>query len=394
MKRKTVVLGVTGGVAVYKSLDIVSRLKKKGIDVFVIMTRSAQEFVSELSFRSLSLNPVTIDMFERPSSFEVEHIALAQRADVFLVAPATANIIGKVANGIADDMLSTTIMATKAPVVFVPAMNTNMYLNPINQRNINTLKEFGYHFIDPISGRLACGDVGIGKMESPEVIVDYVEYLLTEKDLLGKNILITAGPTSENIDPVRHITNKSSGKMGYALAISARNRGANVTLITGKTSLPKPNFVDVVQVFSAQQMYNQVMNHLDKADIVIKAAAVSDYKPVEASKNKIKKQGDELTINLIKNKDILYEVGKCKENKILVGFAAETENLIDNAKTKLRAKNLDMIVANDVSRSDSGFDVDTNKVTIITEDSIETLETKSKDEVSNDILNRILQIKR
>ncbi|MEG2338037.1 MAG: bifunctional phosphopantothenoylcysteine decarboxylase/phosphopantothenate--cysteine ligase CoaBC, partial [Clostridium sp.] len=240
-RKKTVVLGVTGGIAVYKSLDIVSRLKKKGIDVFVIMTKSAQEFVTELSFRSLSLNPVTTDMFETPSSFDVEHISLAQRADVFLVAPATANIIGKVANGIADDMLSTTIMATTAPVVFVPAMNTNMYLNKINQRNISILKEYGYNFIDPISGRLACGDVGIGKMESPKVIVEYVESLLTEKDYSGKNLLITAGPTSENIDPVRHITNKSSGKMGYALARAARNRGANVTLITGKTSIEKPN---------------------------------------------------------------------------------------------------------------------------------------------------------
>lgn len=393
-RKKTVVLGVTGGIAVYKSLDIVSRLKKKGIDVFVIMTKSAQEFVTELSFRSLSLNPVTTDMFETPSSFDVEHISLAQRADVFLVAPATANIIGKVANGIADDMLSTTIMATTAPVVFVPAMNTNMYLNKINQRNISILKEYGYNFIDPISGRLACGDVGIGKMESPEVIVEYVESLLTEKDYSGKNLLITAGPTSENIDPVRHITNKSSGKMGYALARAARNRGANVTLITGKTSIEKPNFINVIEVFSAKEMHDKVMDNLESADIVIKAAAVSDYRLERESTQKIKKSSNELTLNLIKNKDILKSISNKKGNRIIVGFAAETENLIENAKKKIQSKNLDMIIANDVSRNDSGFNVDTNKVTIITRYSIEELDTKSKDEVSNDILDRILKIKR
>ncbi|KMT21448.1 bifunctional phosphopantothenoylcysteine decarboxylase/phosphopantothenate--cysteine ligase CoaBC [Clostridium cylindrosporum] len=393
--KKTVVIGVTGGVAVYKALDIVSRLKKKDIDVHVIMTKAAQEFASELSFRSLSLNPVTTDMFDRPNSFDVEHIALAKRADVLLIAPATANIIGKISNGIADDMLSTTVMATKAPVVIAPAMNTAMYENPIVQRNIENLKSYGYHFIEPLSGRLACGDVGRGKMESPEVIVEYVEMLLhSNKDLKGKNILITAGPTREDIDPVRFISNKSSGKMGYAIARAARDRGANVTLITGPTSLSPIKFIDVVNVYSSEDMYKAVMDNLESADIVIKAAAVSDYSPLDYSSIKIKKSEDSMTLPLRKNKDILLEVGSIKGSRIIVGFAAETNNVLDNAKLKLSKKNLDMIVANDVLDKGSGFDVDTNKISIITNDDIISYDILTKDEAANNILDKILEIKR
>ena len=289
-KKKTVVLGVTGGIAVYKALDVVSRLKKKNIDVHVIMTKSATEFVGELSFRSLSQNPVVTDMFERPYTFDIEHISLAKKADLFLILPATANIIGKIANGIADDMLSTTVMATRAPVVIAPAMNTFMYENPIVQKNINLLKEYGYHFVEPLSGRLACGDVGKGKMESPEVIVEYAEMLLNDKkDLKGKNILITAGPTREDIDPVRFITNKSSGKMGYSIAKAARDRGANVILVTGPTSINPPRFIETINVYSADEMYKAVINNIDRSDIIIKSAAVADYSPLEVSNIKIKK---------------------------------------------------------------------------------------------------------
>ncbi len=394
-KKKTVVLGVTGGIAVYKALDVVSRLKKKNIDVHVIMTKSATEFVGELSFRSLSQNPVVTDMFERPYTFDIEHISLAKKADLFLILPATANIIGKIANGIADDMLSTTVMATRAPVVIAPAMNTFMYENPIVQKNINLLKEYGYHFVEPLSGRLACGDVGKGKMESPEVIVEYAEMLLNDKkDLKGKNILITAGPTREDIDPVRFITNKSSGKMGYSIAKAARDRGANVILVTGPTSINPPRFIETINVYSADEMYKAVINNIDRSDIIIKSAAVADYSPLEVSNIKIKKSDETINISFKKNKDILKEVGQNKSSKIVVGFAAETNNVLENAKLKLKNKNLDMIVANDVSMKDSGFDVDNNKVTIITNNSFKEYEILSKYEVANNILDEILKIKR
>ncbi|MEG0371754.1 MAG: bifunctional phosphopantothenoylcysteine decarboxylase/phosphopantothenate--cysteine ligase CoaBC [Clostridium sp.] len=394
-KRKTVVIGVTGGVAVYKALDIVSRLKKKDIDVHVIMTKAAQEFVTELSFRSLSLNPVVVDMFDRPNSFDVEHIALAKKADVFLIAPATANVIGKISSGIADDMLTTTVMATRAEVVIAPAMNTNMYNNPILRRNIEVLRSFGYHFIEPLSGRLACGDTGIGKLESPEVITEYVEMLLySEKDLKGKRVLVTAGPTYEDIDPVRSITNKSSGKMGYAIAKAARDRGAHVTLISGKTSIDPPRFIDVIKVYSADDMYEAVMDNLSDADIIIKAAAVADYTPENFCSHKIKKSQKNISIPLKKNRDILFEIGKIKKDKILVGFAAETNNVLENAKIKLVNKNLDMIVANDVLQQDAGFDVDTNKVSIITNDYIESFDIETKYNVANIILDKISEIKR
>ena len=291
LKDKTVVIGVSGGIAVYKTLDVISRLRKLGVNVNVIMTKSATEFVTPLSFQSLSQNYVVCDMFEDPKTWDVEHVSLAKRADVFLIAPATANVIGKIANGIADDMLTTTVMATKAKVLIAPAMNTNMYENPILQRNINTLKELGYNFVEPESGRLACGDTGKGKLASPEIIVDEVVKLLSkEQDLKGKSIIVTAGPTVESIDPMRYITNRSTGKMGYSIAKEAIERGADVTLITGPTNLTPPqNLKKLVKIESAKDMYEAVLENLDENDVVIKSAAVADYKPKNYSNKKIKK---------------------------------------------------------------------------------------------------------
>ena len=349
LKDKTVVIGVSGGIAVYKTLDVISRLRKLGVNVNVIMTKSATEFVTPLSFQSLSQNYVVCDMFEDPKTWDVEHISLAKRADVFLIAPATANVIGKIANGIADDMLTTTVMATKAKVLIAPAMNTNMYENPILQRNINTLKELGYNFVEPESGRLACGDTGKGKLASPETIVDEVVKLLSKgQDLKGKSIIVTAGPTIESIDPMRFITNRSTGKMGYSIAKEAIERGSDVTLITGPTNLTPPqNLKKLVKIESAKDMYEAVLENLDENDVVIKSAAVADYKPKNYSNKKIKKSDDDLVIELDRNKDIAQEIGKIKNNKILVGFAAETNDLIENASLKIKKKNLDFIVAND-----------------------------------------------
>ncbi len=317
LKDKTVVIGVSGGIAVYKTLDVISRLRKLGVNVNVIMTKSATEFVTPLSFQSLSQNYVVCDMFEDPKTWDVEHVSLAKRADVFLIAPATANVIGKIANGIADDMLTTTVMATKAKVLIAPAMNTNMYENPILQRNINTLKELGYNFVEPESGRLACGDTGKGKLASPEIIVDEVVKLLSkEQDLKGKSIIVTAGPTVESIDPMRYITNRSTGKMGYSIAKEAIERGADVTLITGPTNLTPPqNLKKLVKIESAKDMYEAVLENLDENDVVIKSAAVADYKPKNYSNKKIKKSDDDLIIELDRNKDIAQEIGKIKNNK-------------------------------------------------------------------------------
>lgn len=367
LKDKTVVIGVSGGIAVYKTLDVVSRLRKLGVNVKVIMTKSATEFVTPLSFQSLSQNYVVCDMFEDPKTWDVEHISLAKRADVFLIAPATANVIGKIANGIADDMLTTTVMATKAKVLIAPAMNTNMYENPILQRNINTLKELGYNFVEPESGRLACGDTGKGKLASPETIVDEVVKLLSKgQDLKGKSIIVTAGPTVESIDPMRYITNRSTGKMGYSIAKEAIERGADVTLITGPTNLTPPqNLKKLVKIESAKDMYEAVLENLDENDVVIKSAAVADYKPKNYSNKKIKKSDDDLVIELDRNKDIAQEIGKIKNNKILVGFAAETNDLIENANLKIKKKNIDFIVANDLTKEGAGFGVDTNIVKII-----------------------------
>lgn len=396
LKNKTVVLGVSGGIAVYKALDIVSRLKKKNIDVNVIMTDSAAKFVTPLSFQALSQNYVVTDMFAEPKSFEIQHISLAEKADLFVVAPATANVIGKIANGIADDMLTTTIMATKAPVLIAPAMNTNMYENVIVQKNISYLKSLGYEFIEPEEGRLACGTTGKGKLADTEKIVEMIEAMLyIPKDLKGKNVIVTAGPTREDIDPVRFLTNRSTGKMGYAIARAARNRGANVTLISGPTNLQVPYGVNFEGVYTAEDMYNTILKYFDSADIVIKSAAVADYRPENKSNIKIKKSDDDLSIKLTRNKDILFELGRKKTSQILVGFAAETNDLIQNAKLKIQKKNLDLIVANDVTAEKAGFGYDTNTVKLISRDGdIKQLPNMSKDEVAHNILDYINSIKR
>ena len=389
--KKCVVVGVSGGVAVYKALDVISRLRKKDVEVHVIMTKSATEFVTPLSFQSLSQNMVITDMFAEPKAWEIQHISLAKKADLMLIVPATANIIGKVANGIADDMLSTTIMATKAPVVFCPAMNTNMYENPIVQRNISLLKELGYQFIEPASGRLACGDEGKGKLQDTEIIAEEtLRRLHSTKDLLGKKVVVTAGPTIVPIDPVRILTNRSSGKMGYSIAEEARDRGAEVVLISGPTSLRKPNGIKVIDIKTNEDMFNAIKNEFKDADIVIKSAAVADYKAKNYSNEKIKKTGDDLNLIFERDRDILKTLGDMKENQILVGFAAESSNLKENAKGKLERKNLDYIVANDISKSETGFASDENKVTIISKSGEEvSLEKMSKREVAKNIFDII-----
>ena len=393
LKNKTVVIGVSGGIAVYKACDVVSRLKKLNANVHVIMTKNAKEFVTPLTFQSLSQNYVVSDMFEEPKTWDVEHISLAKKADVFLIAPATANVIGKIANGICDDMLTTTVMATTGKVLIAPAMNTNMYKNPILQRNIKILKELDYSFVNPESGRLACGDVGEGKLASPEVIVDSVIDLLcnTNKDLKGKKIMITAGPTVESIDPVRYLTNRSTGKMGYAIAKAAANRGADVTLVSGPTNIEPPsNIKKLIKTQSAEDMYNAIIDNFDENQVIIKSAAVADYKPKTYSDKKIKKSNDDLVIELDRNKDIAFEIGKIKKDKILVGFAAETNDLIQNAKGKVRKKNLDFIVANDLTEEGAGFGTDTNIVKIIDkEGNISKYPQMKKDEVADVILDKV-----
>jgi phosphopantothenoylcysteine decarboxylase/phosphopantothenate--cysteine ligase len=395
MNKKNVVVGVTGGIAVYKALDVISRLKKKDINVDVIMTKSACEFVTPLSFQSLSQNAVIKDMFDEPKVFEIQHISLAKKADVLVVVPATANIIGKVANGIADDMLSTTIMATNAKVIFAPAMNTNMYNNPIVQENIKKLKDYGYEFINPSSGRLACGDVGDGKLADTEEIVEVILSQLHEpKDLIGKKVLVTAGPTRANIDPVRFLTNKSTGKMGYAIAEEARDRGAEVVLISGPTNIKPLVGVRTINVETNEEMLNAVKSEFDNSDIVVKSAAVSDYKPKTYSDKKIKKGPGDLNMELVRDNDILKELGALKKHQILVGFAAESNDVIKNAHIKLEKKNLDYIVANDITESDAGFGTDTNRVTIINRDGKEiSLDNMSKRLVGYELFNMILNNK-
>lgn len=394
--KRCVCVGVSGGIAAYKALDVVSALRKKDIDVRVIMTESATKFVTPLPFQSLSQNMVVTDMFAEPKAFEIQHISLAKRADVFLVAPATANIIGKVANGIADDMLSTTIMATKAKVIFAPAMNTNMYENIIVQENIEKLKKLGYEFIEPSSGVLACGDNGKGKLADVNTIIEKVLQELDNKclpkDLLGKNVLISAGPTRANIDPVRFITNKSTGKMGYEIAKEARDRGANVTLVSGPTNLNPPSGVNVINVITNEEMKNAILEYYDNSDIVIKSAAVADYKIENYSNKKIKKGDEDLVLTFVRDNDILKILGENKKHQILVGFAAESNDVIENAKKKLKSKNLDYIVANDITSNDTGFASDDNKVIIFSKDGEEIyLEKMTKRKVASKIFETILR---
>jgi len=391
LKGKTVVLGVSGGIAVYKAAEITSRFVKLGADVKVIMTKHAQEFVAPLTFQGISNNPVVTDMFAPPTRWDVEHIALAKAADIFIIAPATANVIGKMNAGIADDMLTTTVMATKAPVLLAPAMNVGMYENPITQRNIQSLKSLGYHFIEPGEGFLACGDVGKGRLEDPIKIVERAVEILTATDeLKGKKVLVTAGPTREAVDPVRYLTNHSSGKMGYAVAKAAKLRGADVVLVSGTKDLEPPSGVEVIQIDSADEMFEAVMKHVD-ADVIVKSAAVADYRPANPSDIKIKKMPGDMALPLTRNKDILFEIGQVKDKQFLVGFAAETNDVIDNAKKKMEKKNLDLIVANDITATGAGFNSNTNVVTIIHKNGEEkALDMMTKDEVASEILDAII----
>ncbi len=389
---KNIVLGVTGGIACYKACDIVSRLVKLGACVDVIMTKNATEFVSPKTFESLSHRQVVVDTFQKIEKFEIEHISLAQKADLFLIAPATYNIIGKIANGIADDMLTTTIAAAKRAIkVICPAMNTNMYTNEICISNLKKLKELGFVQVQPIIGRLACGDIGVGKMQEPDVIVKKVcELLCGKQDLAGKKVLITCGGTEEAIDAVRVITNHSSGKMGIAICKECKKRGAQVTLVAGKVSVKIPELDKVVGVSTTMQMYDAVLENSKVADYVIMAAAPSDYRPKQVASNKIKSEN--LVLELVKNPDIAAAVGKNKMDTKLVIFSAETENLIENAKGKLAKKNADMVVANDVTKEGAGFNVDSNIVTIITKNSVKDFDKMSKDDVAKIIVDNMVDL--
>lgn len=390
---KKIVVGVTGGIAAYKAVDLVSQLKKSGAQVKVIMTNNAREFVSDTTFEAISANPVNCDMFRRTAQWDIEHIALAKWAELFVLVPATANIIGKICSGIADDTLSTTIMATKAHVIIAPAMNTQMYENAVVKRNILTLKELGYTFVDPASGRLACGDWGEGKLADIENILSAIKnYFRSKFDLIGTRVLVTAGPTREYLDPVRFISNPSSGKMGIALAKACSDRGAEVTLILGPTSIPLPINSKVLRVETADEMYAAVLEHFDFCDILFKAAAVSDYKPIERKSQKTKKGDDEISINLVKTPDILKEAGLKKTKQIVVGFAAETDNLKENAIKKLKSKNLDYILANDVSIAGAGFEKDTNEGFLICRDEeIVAIPNMNKSEFADRLIDEIIK---
>ena len=391
LRNKKILLGVCGGIAAYKAIELLRLLTKAGSDVHVIMTRAAQEFIAPLTFQTLSSNPVHTDLFNLMAEREIGHISLADRADLCIIAPATANIIGKIAAGFADDMLTTTIMASKAPVLVAPAMNVNMYTNPIYQENELKLRRLGYLFESPVSGSLACGWEGQGKLATPESIFESAVTALTNKDLTGRKIMITAGPTREEIDPVRYISNHSSGKMGYALARAARRRGAQVLLISGPTALALPDGVHVINVTSAIEMQSEVLSHVTECDVVIKAAAVADYRPLLRNSTKIKKNADSVAIELTKNPDILAELGKMEHRPYLVGFAAETDSLEKNATIKLHGKNLDMIVANDVSQGDAGFNVDMNRALLLFKDgSTCNCDLMSKDQLAVTILDHVV----
>lgn len=389
LKGKTVLLGVTGGIAAYKIANLASALVKLHADVNVIMTQNATNFINPITFESLTGNKCIVDTFDRNFKFKVEHIALAELADVFMVAPASANVIGKIANGIADDMLTTTFMACKKKKILAPAMNTNMYENPIVQDNIRKLKSYGMEIIEPATGYLACGTTGSGKLPDEKILLEYIlREVAYEKDLSGKTVLVTAGPTREAIDPVRFISNHSTGKMGYAIARSASLRGARVILVSGPVSTEPPLFAELVPVVSAEDMYNAVMKYKDEADIIVKSAAVADYTPVTASSEKIKKQSGDMRIELKRTKDILKELGQSRrENQFICGFAMETENLIENAVKKLESKNVDMIVANSLKTEGAGFGTDTNVVTLITKDGKTELPLMSKTDVAMKILD-------
>ena len=391
LKGKTVVLAVTGSIAAYKIANLASMLKKMACDVHVLMTRNATNFINPITFETLTGNKCLVDTFDRNFQFNVEHVSLAKMADVVLVAPASANVVGKLANGIADDMLTTTVMACRCKVIVSPAMNTNMYYNPIVQDNLDKLRRFNYEVITPAKGYLACGDVGDGKMPSENELLEYIlREIACEKDMVGKNVLVTAGPTMEKIDPVRFISNHSTGKMGYAIAKNCMLRGANVTLVTGKTSIEPPKFVKVVNITSAEEMFRAVTENFAEQDIVIKAAAVADYRPKNPAEEKVKKKDGELLIELERTQDILGYLGEHKKEQFLCGFSMETENMIENSQKKLCKKNLDMIVANNLKQAGAGFGVDTNVVTIITKDEVKEVDIMSKEDVAGAIVDEIL----
>ena len=392
--QKVVVLGVSSSIAAYKAANLASMLRKRGYDVHVIMTKNATEFISPLVFETLTNNVCVIDQFSRTGNYEVEHIALAKMADIVLIAPATANVIAKLANGIADDALTTQVLACTCKKLVAPAMNTNMYLNPVTQDNLKKLEHYGFTVITPASGLLACRDEGIGKLPEEGLLADYVDReTLKPHDLVGKKVVVTAGATRESIDPVRFITNHSSGKMGFSIAREYMLRGASVTLIAAANTQPKLNFVNTVNVESAEDMFNAVTKHAEDADIIIKAAAVADYTPTETADNKIKKKDGDMAISLKRTKDILAYLGEHKkENQFLCGFSMETENLVENSQKKLKKKNADMIVANNLKVDGAGFGVDTNVVTLITKNGIKELPIMSKSEVSAALADEIKRI--
>ena len=389
LKGKTVILGVSGGIAAYKSASLASMLIKSGAKVHVIMTEHATNFIHPITFETLTRQKCLTDTFDRNFEFNVEHVELAKAADVIMIAPATANVIAKAAHGIADDMLTTTLLACKCPKIIVPAMNTRMYENPITQDNMSTLKKYGMEVVAPATGYLACGDTGAGKMPEPEILFEHiVRAIAYPKDMEGKKVLVTAGPTQEKIDPVRYISNHSTGKMGYAIARQCMLRGAQVTLVSGKTNLKPPMFVEVVSVISAKDMYEAVIERSDRMDIIIKAAAVADYRPANVSEEKMKKTGGELSIELERTQDILQHLGTHKkEGQFLCGFSMETQNMLENSRKKLEKKNLDMIAANNLKVEGAGFGTDTNIITLITKDMEKELEIMTKAEAADDWKN-------
>ena len=397
LKGKHILLGVTGGIASYKIANLASLLVKSGADVHVIMTENATNFINPITFETLTGHKCVVDTFDRNFEFKVEHVALAQLADVIMVAPATANVIAKLSHGLADDMLTTTILASRAPKIIAPAMNTGMYENPVTQDNIRLLQHYGMEVITPACGHLACGDNGAGKMPEPETLFQYLcKAVAHEKDMAGMKVLVTAGPTQEAIDPVRYITNHSSGKMGYSIAKACAFRGADVTLVSGRTSLEAPLFVNTVPVISAKDMYEEVTSRSAEMDIIIKAAAVADYRPCNVADEKIKKKDDDaMSIPLERTDDILKYLGEHKKaGQFLCGFSMETQNMLENSKKKLQKKNLDMIVANNLKMQGAGFETDTNIVTMITEDQVFELELMSKEDVAFRLLDKILELKK